>query len=165
MSTQHPNRPKKMANALGLPLFILFLPLILVAITCYLLAGLFLHFAIWCCWCLRGRYVLLVYSDSPIWQGYVEEEILDRLGESAVVLNWSERGRWRQTLAVLAFRYFGGHREFNPLAVVFRPFRVARQFRFYRPFREFKQGRPEAVEKMKRELFDLVDEIIGAQAA
>jgi hypothetical protein len=165
MSTQHPNRPKKMANALGLPLFILFLPLILVAITCYLLAGLFLHLAIWCCWCLRGRYVLLVYSDSPIWQGYVEEEVLPRLGESAVVLNWSERGRWRQTLAVLAFRYFGGHREFNPLAVVFQPFRIARQFRFYRPFREFKQGRPEAVEKMKRELFDLVDEIIGAQAA
>lgn len=165
MSTQRPNRPKKMANALGLPLFILFLPLILVAITCYLLAGLFLHIAIWCCWCLRGRYVLLVYSSSPIWQGYVEEEILRRLGECAVVLNWSERGRWRQTLAVLAFRYFGGHREFNPLAVVFQPFRIARQFRFYRPFREFKQGRPEAVEKMKRELFDLVDEIIGAQAA
>jgi hypothetical protein len=145
--------------------FILLLPLIIVAVACYFLAGLILYFAIWCCWCLRGRYVLLVYSDSPVWRGYVQDQILPRLTDCAVVLNWSERRQWRQTLAVLALHYFGGHREFNPLAVVFRPCRIARLFRFHQPFREFKQGRPEAVENMKEELFDLVYRITGVPAA
>jgi hypothetical protein len=146
-------------------LFILLSPLIIVALTFHLFAGLFLHIAIWCCWCLRGRYVLFVYSDSPIWHDYVEDHILPRLGEHAVVLNWSHRSRWRRTLSVLAFRYFGGHRCFNPMALVFRPFRLARHFRFYEPFQEFKHGKTEAVAKMERELYDTVDEITGTRRA
>ena len=165
MSNQHLDKPRKKTDALALLLFILFLPFIIVAVVCYFLAGLILHFAIWFCWCLRGRYVLLVYSDSPIWRDYVQDEILPRLGDCAVVLNWSERRQWRQTLAVLAFHYFGGNREFNPLAVVFRPCRIARRFRFYQPFREFKQGKTEAVEKMQQELFDMVHRIAGASTA
>jgi len=156
---------KRFANAVGLLLLIVLSPLIIVALTLHWLAGLLLQLAVWCCWCARGRYVLFVYSDSPIWHDYVETHILPRLGERAVILNWSHRGRWRRTLAVLTFRYFGGHRSFNPLAVVFRPFRLARHFRFYEPFREFKHGKTEAVIKMERELYDLVDEITGASAA
>jgi hypothetical protein len=149
----------------GLLLFMLISPLIIVAITFHLLAGLLIHLAVWCCWCARGRNVLFVYSDSPIWHDYVEAHILPRLGERAVVLNWSHRGRWRRTLAVLAFRYVGGHRTFNPLALVFRPFRRARHFRFYEPFREFKHGKAQAVTEMERELFDLLDRISGAQSS
>jgi hypothetical protein len=159
--------PKKngRGDSLGALLFVVLSPLIIVAITFHLIASLFLHFAAWCCWCLRGRYVLFVTSDSPIWHDYVEEHILPRLGDRAVVLNWSHRGRWRYSLAVLAFHHFGGHREFNPLAVVFRPFRLARRFRFYEPFREFKHGDAAAVAKLEIELFDMLDGITEARTA
>lgn len=165
MSNQRTKGQRQFADLGGLLLFIIFLPLIIVALTFHLLAGLFLHVTIWCCWCSRGRDVLFVYSDSPIWHDYVEEHILPRLGERAVVLNWSHRGRWRRTLSVLAFRCFGGYRSFNPMAIVFRPFRLARKFRFYEPFREFKHGKTEAVAKMERDLYDLLDDIGGRPAA
>jgi len=165
MSNQRTKVERRFSDAIGLLLFLLLSPLIIVALTFHLLAGLFLHIAVWCCWCARGRYVLFVYSDSPIWHDYVEAHIIPRLGECAVVLNWSQRSRWWRTLAVLAFRYFGGLRTFNPLALVFRPLRLARHFRFYEPFREFKHGKTEAVAKMERELYDLVDEITGARVA
>jgi hypothetical protein len=164
MSNRRTKKRGQFADVVGLLLFIIFLPLIIFAVTFYLLAGLFLHIAVWCSWCGRGRFVLFVYSNSPTWHDYVEAHILPRLGERAIVLNWSERIRWRHTLAVLSFRYFGGNREFNPLAVVFRPLRLARRFRFYEPFRKFKQGKIEAVAKMEQELYDLVDEITGARA-
>ena len=165
MSNQRTKGQKQFGDAVGLLLLMVLSPLIIVALTLHLFAGLFLHLAVWCCWCARGRYVLFVYSDSPIWHDYVEAHILPRLGERAVILNWSHRGRWRRTLAVLAFRYFGGYRTFNPLALVFRPFCLARHFRFYEPFCEFKHGKTEAVAKMERELYDLLDEIIGVRTA
>ena len=118
MTAQPKTRRQKSADMLGAFLFVLLLPVILpivlIALTLHLLAGLFLHVAVWLCWCARGRYVLLVYSDSPVWQEYVERELIARLV------------------------------DFNPLAVVFRPLRLARRFRFYQPFREFKHGKPEA---------------------
>ncbi len=135
-------------------LLIVFAPLYL---GFYVIGGFFLYLFIWWRWCGRGRYVLFVYSDSPIWHDYLEEHILPRLGERAIMLNWSRRSQWKRTsLPVLAFRYFGGSRKYNPMAVVFRPFRRARRFRFYEPFREFKHGKPEAVARMERDLFDLV---------
>lgn len=81
-------------RTIGLLLFIVVPPLIIVALKLHLLAGLFLHLALWCCWCARGSYVLFVYFDSPIWHNHVEAHILPRLGERAVALNWSHRGRW-----------------------------------------------------------------------
>lgn len=161
MSNQRTKGQRQFADVVGLLLFVVFLPLIIVALIFHLLAGLSLNIAIWCCWCSRGRNVLFVYSDSPIWHDYVEQHILARLGKRAIVLNWSHRSRWRRTLSVLAFRYFGGYRCFNPMAVVFRPFRLARHFRFYEPFREFKYGETQAVAKMERELYELLDQIGG----
>ena len=139
----------------------LILPLLIVALTLHLLAGMFLYPAIWLCWCLRGRFVLFVYSNSPVWQEYVEENILPHLADRAVVLNWSERSRWKRTLAVMAFRYFGGYRQHTPMAIVFRPLRFARKFRFLEPFKEYKHGKPDAVLKMHRELFDSVHAATG----
>ena len=151
---------RRWADAVGLLMFAILspiiLPLLIVALTLHLLAGLFLYPAIWLCWCLRGRFVLFVYSNSPVWQEYVEENILPRLSDRVVVLNWSERSRWKRTLAVMAFRYFGGYRQYNPMAVVFKPVRFARRIRFYEAFKEFKHGKPDAVLKMQHDLFDSI---------
>jgi hypothetical protein len=132
-------------------------PLILLVIGLYLVAGILLHIAVWCVWCTRGRDVLLVYSNSPIWQEYVEQHLLPPLGGRAIILNWSDRSEWSRTLAVTVFRFFGGSREYNPMAIVFRPFRLARCFRFYKAFRDFKHGKPEAVDKLTGQLFALLD--------
>ena len=151
------------SDLLGALLFVLLLPIIIPVFAGRLVVGLFIYIAVWCWWCPRGRYVLFVYSDSPIWRDYIEEHILPRLREHVVVLNWSQRKRWRHTLAVLAFRHFGGYRAFNPLAVVFRPLRFARRFRFYEPFHDYKHGKTETLTQMETELYDLVDEITGTQ--
>jgi hypothetical protein len=132
-------------------------PLILLALVLYLVAGILLHIAAWCFWCARGHDVLLVYSNSPVWQAYFEDELIPRLGRRAIVLNWSQRSSWGRSLAVAAFRFFGGNRDFNPMAVVFRPFRIARSFRYYKPFREFKHGKPEAVNQLTDRLLAMLD--------
>jgi hypothetical protein len=121
----------------------------------YGILALLLHIALWLTWGPLGRNVLFVYSNSPIWQEYVEQNILPQLPATAVVFNWSERRNWsRLTLAYLAFRFFGGSREFNPMAVVIRPLRRVRCFRFWKPFRDLKHGKPEALRRMERDFFD-----------
>jgi hypothetical protein len=123
----------------------------------YLLFKVCLHVAIWTLWCGTRRDVLFVYSDSPIWHDYLEQNILTRLGNRAVVLNWSQRKSWPVSLAKAAFWHFGGHREFNPMAVVFRPFRPTRVFRFWRPFQDFKNGRPAALEELQSNLLSYLE--------
>ena len=156
-----PNFPNALLNikALGSKtgrffLFLLLLAVAILALIPYLLWGLTLHLAVWLRWLPRGKKVLLVYSQSPLWQDYLESRVLPHLEERAIILNWSKRQEWerRFTLPVLVFYYFGGRREFNPLAVVFRPLRWAKTFRFWQPFQDFKHGQSETLEKMTAEL-------------
>ena len=117
------------------------------------LSYLFLYLSIWLFWLTRGKDILFVYSDSPTWRDYMLSEMLPLVESRAVVLNWSERGMWRRwSLRVLAFRFFSGQKAFNPLIVVFRPFRLAQKFRFWPAFREWKQGNKQAVDKLKLEI-------------
>jgi hypothetical protein len=104
--------------------------------------------AVWIAWVPRGRHALIVYSASPIWQGYCEATLLPAVGSRAAVLNWSERRRWGWSLPVLLFNAFAGSSEFNPIAIVFRRWRWPERYRFYRPFGAFKHGRPEEVERL-----------------
>ncbi len=152
----HPSNSRHplLGRIIGPVVFVLLLPLVLVLLVPYLLFGLLLQFAIWLSWWPRGRQVLFVYSDSPIWKDHVHSNILPRLGTSALVLNWSERRRWKRlSLAKLAFRYFGGDREFNPVGIVFRPLHWAQVFRFYKPFHDYKHGKTEPLERMQDALF------------
>ncbi len=125
-------------------------------LTFFLVSTLCLHIAIWSWWCLRGHDILFVYSDSPIWHDYIEQHILPYLGPRAVGLNRSQRRSWRFSLARVAVHHFGGWREFNPLAVVFRPFRRTRTFRFWQPFRDYKHGKPEALHRVESDFFGLI---------
>lgn len=143
-------------------IIVLFIPIapVLVAIGVFFVVfSAWIHIAIWSLWCFRGRDILFVYSDSPIWHDYIEQHVLPHLGERAEVLNCSCRKEWRFSLARMAFHHFGGYRESNPMAVVFRPFQRTRTFRFWQPFRDFKHGHPEALHQMEGEFFEL----IGAQ--
>lgn len=67
-----------------------------------------------------GRFGLLVYSNSPHWQRFIEERWIPGLADRAVVVNWSERSTWPVThpLEQKVFHRFAGAREFNPIAIV-----------------------------------------------
>jgi len=127
-------------------------PILIVAILLYFLWGVILYMAIWLTW--KKQLVLFVYSDSPTWKDYIEREILPQIQDRAVILNWSERRNWKNSLAVLAFRYFSGHRNFNPIGIVFRPFRFAKTYRFFEAFKEFKHGNARSVEKITRKFLE-----------
>ena len=132
---------------------------------------------------------LLVYSNSPNWQGYIEREWLPRLEGRLVILNWSERARWagEQTVEAALFRLLGD-REFNPAAIVFRPLAPGRLFRrwvraireldpiamlapyerpvevvrFFQPFRDHKHGRTDSLRAAERRLWAVLDGEDGA---
>ena len=141
------------------PLLVVFLPLAALAFVLWLAAAGVLQVIVWIVWCARGRYALVVYSNSPIWQEYFEHHVLPAVGDRGVVLNWSERKHWPYSLATAVFHVFAGTRNFNPLAVVIEPLAWPRYFRFYRPFQAFKHGRPEEVEQMLRRLLDVLDRL------
>jgi hypothetical protein len=132
----------------------LLIPLAVVALATHLIHGAVLYALVWLCWCTRGKHILLVYSDSPVWRDYVEDNIIPRLPPSTIVLNWSRRCTWRwYSLPVMVFRFFGGTREFNPMVVVLRPFRRARRFRFWQAFKDYKHGNKTTLQSLERDMF------------
>lgn len=158
MQSQHDGKDRELPLVIKGPLIVgfvvLLLPLIPLLLASYLLYAILLQLVIWICWCRRGIHVLLVYSDSPNWHEHIECRLIPQLPASTVVLNWSERRNWKRfSLAVMAFRFFGGTREFNPLVIVFQPFRWAKVFRFWKPFHDYKHGKTAALEKLEDGLF------------
>lgn len=147
MIRQKRNSRLELRNNLLLAVFLpIILPLLLVAVTLFFLYRTTLYLLVWTLWLPRGKDVLFVCSDSPIWGEHMASEILPLVQKRAVVLNWSQRKSWRKwSLPVRIFYHFGGDREFNPLVVLFRPARRAKVFRFWRAFKDWKHGRTEAV--------------------
>jgi hypothetical protein len=75
-----------------------------------LLHGEWLKYRFWRRHGRAGRFVLFVYSDSPNWKAYVESNLLPRVEEHAVTLNWSRRREWERThpLEARVFRRWAG---------------------------------------------------------
>ena len=110
-------------------------------------------------WGADGKHGLLVYSNSPHWQRYIEDHWLPRLEPRLVVLNWSEREQWPGRFALeseIVRRYLGAA-EFNPAAVVFPPGEDVRLVRFWQAFRDYRHGKERALRAAEAELFELVD--------
>jgi hypothetical protein len=158
MSRQKEPLLRRIGKAALLVLLLPFiLPLALMSIILSLLYSGVLCLLVWLVWLPKGRDVLFVYSDSPIWREYMTTEILPLVESRAVVLNWSERSRWSGwSLAVKTFRFFGGGRDFNPLVVLFRPFRRAKVLRFWSAFRDWKRGYREPLERLRQELLGVL---------
>lgn len=129
-------------------------PLILAAVAVWAVVSGVLLLIVWTRWLPYGKRALLIYSNSPVWQSYFEEKIIPVLARGAVVLNWSERKQWKRSVAVMLFRVFAPRREFNPMVMVFRPYRGPLRFRFYEAFRAYKHGRTHEVEKTRLQLFE-----------
>jgi hypothetical protein len=138
-------------------LLVLLLPVLIPFLAFYLLYKFVLYLLVWCSWPPRGKCVLFVYSNSPNWQNDIEENVLPRLREQAIVLNWSQRREWnRYSLSTRVFYHFAGDSHFNPMAIVFKPFRPVRTVRFYDAYRKLKKGNHGPLLKAKEELFSLL---------
>ena len=113
-------------------------------------------------WYPQGKYLLFVYSDSRMWKPYIETEILPRVGEKAVVMNWSERSEWNHkenSLAMQVFGHWGGAKRFNPVAITFLPWWKPVVFRFWYAFKQLQHGKDKALKALEAELFKLVERI------
>jgi hypothetical protein len=148
-------------NAVLLALILLCLPLILAWVAVYLLftllSGAVLRIWFWRAHASQGRFILFVYSESPNWQSYVEVNILPRIRDSAVVLNWSQRRDWSSQCPWEArfFRRFSGDREFNPLALVFGRRGRITKIRFHQAFLDHKHGRTALLEQAEARLYEV----------
>lgn len=153
-----PRQPKPLSRrvleAAGIVLLLpLILPLAALAIILLALHRTVLYLLVWVLWLPKGKDTLFVYSNSPIWQEYMTQQVLPLVQDRAVVLNWSERSTWPTwPLAQQVFYSFGGHREFNPMVIMFPPFRRAKLFRFWSVFKDWKHGYTEPVERLRNDL-------------
>jgi hypothetical protein len=158
MTRQKQPLPRRLRDAALIVLLLPFvLPLAFISLTFYWGHKFAMYALVWLVWLPKGKDVLLVYSDSPIWSDYMITQVLPLVEERAVVLNWSERKNWSTcSLRVRVFRTFSGKREFNPLVILFRPCCRARIFRFWLPFKDWKRGYTEPVERLRQELLTVL---------
>jgi protein-S-isoprenylcysteine O-methyltransferase Ste14 len=158
-----PNRleallPPVIQKTLWIIFLVILVPYIFLYLTMLLLFYVLLNMAVWVCWIPRGKDTLFVYSESPVWEDYICQNIIPKIEARSIILNWSQRKSWRRmrSLSVLVFDYFGGVREFNPMAIVFRPFRRPKTFRFYQAFKDYKHEKSQPLKKLEREFFGLL---------
>jgi hypothetical protein len=128
------------------------LPLVALALLLFIFHRAVLYVLVWLLWLPKGKDTLFVYSNSPIWQEYMTQQVLPLVENRAIVLNWSDRSKWKWRLTQHVFYSFGGHREFNPMVVRFQPFRRAKLFRFWSAFKDWKHGHAEPVEQLTKNL-------------
>ena len=154
MTRQKRSLARRVGNAALVVLVIpLVLPLALLSLTLYFLYRASLYLLVWLLWLPKGKDILFVYSDSPIWCEYMISKVLPLVRDRAVVLNWSERSKWSTwSLRVSVFRHFGGGRDYNPMVIKFQPFHAARILRYWSAFQDRKRGYTGPVEKLYDEL-------------
>lgn len=103
-----------------------------------------------------GRFVLFVYSDSPNWKEYIEQNILPAIKPHVVTLNWSKRKEWAKTNPFEAkiFHHWAGEREFNPIALLLPPDGKVKKVRFWQAFRDLKHGKDALLNEAEKVLFE-----------
>ena len=106
-----------------------------------------------------GRFVLFVYSDSPNWKDYVEENILPRIESHVITLNWSKRGEWQKTnpFEAKVFNHWAGRKNFNPMAILFPREGKVKKVRFWQAFRDLKHGKDKLLKESEKNLFNEVE--------
>lgn len=128
-------------------------PLIVAGLVTYGVHTALLHVVVWAAWCRNGSRVFVSYSRSPHWQSRFETVLLPQLPPSTIIVNWSDRKTWsRVSLRTLVFEHFLGKVAHTPSAIVFKPFRSARVFRFHQAYKSFKRGNPLPVHEQESAL-------------
>jgi hypothetical protein len=98
-----------------------------------------------------GKDLLLIYTDSPHWQPYIEQQWLPRWSHRVVVLNRSRP--WdRSELEARLWQSVGGLLEHTPVAIVIPSRGPAQVVRFFSAFRDLKHGKDAQLRAAERRL-------------
>lgn len=127
-------------------------------------------------WYPKGKFLLYVYSNSENWKEYIEKNIIPRIKDKAVILNWSERKEWldKANLESKIFKHFAGVNkftwavskrnktgikgtEYNPIAILYPRKGKVRVLRFFQAFKDYKHGKDIKLKKLEKELFAFVE--------
>ena len=134
-------------------------PFLLIALPVYLIVilvkTLYLRIWVWFKYVKNGTRILFIYSNSPIWQTYIEENMLRLLPPHTPVFNWSERKHWSSHELSL-FHHFAGETAFNPSAIVFVSFWNVKCIRFYQAFKDYKHGNERTLQMAEKELLETI---------
>lgn len=143
---------------IGLILVIFVAPVFLLSLIWKKITGFWLNFRFRSKHNFPEKNVLFIYSNSPSWKDYIEENLLGKLQPNAVFLNWSERSKWNSSqLEVKVFNHWANDKEFNPMAIVFQENRKVRTIRFYKAFKNRTHGDEKLLELKQKELFSYVN--------
>ena len=101
---------------------------------------------------------MFIYSDSPHWKDYIEENILPKLGSRCKTFKWSKRRYINigDKLDNLIFYHWGGYTDFNPMAIIYISFFNIKTVRFYKAFREYKHGKDRLLNERLEEFSNIV---------
>ncbi len=148
---------------LALPLVILILVVLFPIGLVYLLFDLYLRFRFWLMAAGQGKFIIFIYSDSPNWKSYLESSLFPKIQPDAVILNWSERRKWKRSWIVRAFHHWGGNKDFNPLAIVFLGITSVKTIRFHKAFLDRKHGSEDTLQEAEEKLLELVSQKTKAE--
>ena len=104
------------------------LPLAIVGMVLHVLNTLFVYLLVWAWWLPRGKDVLYVSSDSPIWKEYMETEVFPLVAQRAKVLNWSARKMAEVVFRCSSFPLFWPWARFQPHGRIISPFSPCKDF-------------------------------------
>jgi len=154
-----------MNQKLKTTLFLVFvIPYVLVALPIMLIwlsvESLLLRIWFWFNHKRHGRDVILITSESPIWSDYIRENILPRVENRALVMNWTERRFWRQDMPIAARAYqrWSGEKGMVPSVILVRGFWKIENFSLYQAFRDYKHGKQTTLREIEDKLLSTLRE-------
>jgi hypothetical protein len=103
---------------------------------------------------------LLVYTESPHWQPYIEQRWISRWGERMVLFNRSRPWSNEQVEARL-WQSIRWDREHTPLAIIIPPRGSPHAVELYSAFREFKHGKPQRLQAAEDRIQRALDRVVG----
>lgn len=133
---------------------ILFLPWLSIYFAILFIIGLFIRIKLHFKW-PKSKYILFIYSDSEHWAPYIEQNIIPKIQESAIIINRTKQQNWKQEYKAeyKAIAHWA-HEDINPIALVFKPYRRVKSFRFYEAFRDYKHGKDSSLHAMCNEFYN-----------
>ena len=103
------------------------------------------------------KYILFVYSQSEHWAPYIEEKILPSISEHTIVINRTTQQNWKNELKLeKRVIELWANIEDNPIAIVFKPKKGVKVFRFFEAFRDLKHGKESKLNELREEFYDYV---------
>lgn len=127
--------------------FITFIPIVLFAAIFIIFSlfssfifGILLRVKWWFKYGRIGKNFLIVYSNSPKWESYFQNEIIPLFNNNAVIVNISTDHNIAKThIELVAHKEWAGYENHTPIVLYIPKFGIVKKVRFYSAFIEAKK--------------------------